>query len=425
MKALFKELGSSFGAFIRWTALALLTGAVCGLIGTAFHYSIDFAGKVREAHPFIIYLLPLGGLLIVLLYSLMRQQITLGTDQLFRSIHSKTPVPFVMAPLIYLGTFITHLLGGSAGREGAALQLGGSIGSRLAMRLKLNEDESRTLALMGMGALFASLFGTPLASTFFVMEVLALGHMVYSSFVPCIIASLSAYGVSLLLGVHGEAFALGFVPEYGALPLLQLAALSVLCALLSIGFCELMHLFTSSASKYLKNPYLRAALGGVVIVLFTLAVGTHDYNGAGSHVIRRAIEQGQARPWDFALKFLFTAITLSAGFKGGEIVPTFFVGAAFGCVVGPLLGMDAGFAAAIALISVFCGNTNCPVASIFLAIELFGGKGIPFFALACAITYMLSGNISLYRSQLVANKGMKLGSLILPEIGSSETDEAE
>jgi len=417
LKKSFAEFKRWSLAFLKWTGLALLVGAVCGLIGTAFHYSIHIAGEVREANSWLIYLLPVGGAAIVLIYSLMKQQITLGTDLLFHSIHGKKPVPFVMAPLIYLGTFITHLLGGSAGREGAALQLGGSMGSSIGVFLKLKKDESRTLALMGMGALFSALFGTPLAAALFVMEVLALGHMVYSSFVPCLIASFTAYGVSLLLGVSGESFALASVPAFGAVPLLQSAALAIACAILSVAFCKLMHLSHKLAAKYLKNPYLRAVLGGAVIVLMTLAVGTRDYNGAGGQVIKRAIEQGQARPWDFALKFIFTAITLASGFKGGEIVPTFFVGAAFGCTVGPIIGMDAGFAAALALIALFCGNTNCPIASILLALELFGGKGLPFFALACAITYMLSGNISLYHNQLIANKGLKLGSLILPESG--------
>lgn len=417
MKKSFAELKRWSLAFLKWTGLALLVGAVCGLIGTAFHYSIHIAGEVREANSWLIFLLPVGGAAIVLIYSLMKQQITLGTDLLFHSIHGKKPVPFVMAPLIYIGTFITHLFGGSAGREGAALQLGGSMGSSIGVFLKLKKEESRTLALMGMGALFSALFGTPLAAALFVMEVLALGHMVYSSFAPCLIASLAAYGVSLLLGVSGESFALASVPAFGAVPLLQSAALAIACAILSVAFCKLMHLSHKSAAKYLKNPYLRAVLGGAVIVLMTLAVGTRDYNGAGGQVIKRAIEQGQARPWDFALKFIFTAITLASGFKGGEIVPTFFVGAAFGCTVGPIIGMDAGFAAALALIALFCGNTNCPIASILLALELFGGKGLPFFALACAITYMLSGNSSLYHNQLIANKGLKLGSLILPESG--------
>lgn len=417
MKKSFAEFKRWSLAFLKWTGLALLVGAVCGLIGTAFHYSIHIAGEVREANSWLIFLLPVGGAAIVLTYSLMKQQITLGTDLLFHSIHGKKPVPFVMAPLIYIGTFITHLLGGSAGREGAALQLGGSMGSSIGVFLKLKKEEIRTLALMGMGALFSALFGTPLAAALFVMEVLALGHMVYSSFAPCLIASLAAYGVSLLLGVSGESFALASVPAFGAVPLLQSAALAIVCAILSVAFCRLMHLSHKSAAKHLKNPYLRAVLGGAVIVLLTLAVGTRDYNGAGGQVIKRAIEQGQARPWDFALKFIFTAITLASGFKGGEIVPTFFVGAAFGCTVGPIIGMDAGFAAALALIALFCGNTNCPIASILLALELFGGKGLPFFALACAITYMLSGNISLYHNQLIANKGLKLGSLILPESG--------
>ena len=414
MKLQFENAWHFLRAFLRWSLLAILVGAVCGLVGTAFHVCVNFATKWRGTLEWLLYLLPLGGVVIVWLYHRLGQSSSLGTDKLFTSIQDRTAVPVAMAPLIFVATFLTHLLGGSAGREGAALQLGGSLGSDIGRLLKLSEDDRRTLTMVGMGALFAALFGTPLTATVFVMEVLCMGHMVYSSFVPCIVASLTAFGVSLLLHMEPEGYVLAVVPGLNWLSALQVTGLAALCAALSVIFCAVMHVSGHSFKKWMKNPYVRAIAGGAAIIALTLLVGTRDYNGAGAQVIERAIE-GEARPWDFILKLIFTAITLGCGYKGGEIVPTFFVGATFGCVVGPLLGMNPGFAAAIALVATFCGNTNCPVASVFLGIELFGGQAVPLFALACAVSYMLSGYSSLYHNQLIPEKELKFGDMVTPE----------
>lgn len=400
-------------AFLKWAALAALTGIVCGFVGVGFHKAIGFATRLRGQWPWLLYLLPVGGALIVFLYQWMKQPAGLGTDDLFESIQRRRQVPVAMAPLIFVATFITHLLGGSAGREGAALQLGGSIANGIGATLRLDEGSKRTMTLVGMGALFAALFGTPVTAMVFVMEVLALGHMMYSSIVPCAIASASAYGVSLLLGVQPESYALTAVPAFGVVPLLQVIALGALCAGLSVFFCAVMHRAHALLAKTMKNPYARAVAGGLLILLLTLLVGTRDYNGAGGNVIERAIE-GAARPQDFLLKLLFTAVTLGSGYKGGEIVPTFFVGATFGCVVGPLLGLGPGFAAAVALAATFCGNTNCPIASVFLAVELFGGQAVPLFAVACAVSYMLSRNASLYHAQRTPYGDLKQGVIVLP-----------
>lgn len=403
-------------SFLRWGVLAIVVGVACGLVGTAFHIAINYATQWRGQFPWLLFLLPVGGVIIVWVYHRLGQSSRLGTDKLFTAIQDRTAVPVAMAPLIFIATFITHLLGGSAGREGAALQLGGSIANGIGNALKLNEEDKRTMTMLGMGALFSALFGTPLAATLFVMEVLCMGHIVYSSFVPCIIASMTAYGVSMALHMEPEGYVIANVPQLGLTSCLQVIALALLVAVLSIGFCKVMHESGHYLKKWMDNPYLRAIVGGVVIIALTLLVGTRDYNGAGGQVIERAIE-GIARPQDFILKLLFTAITLGSGYKGGEIVPTFFVGATFGCVVGPLLGLDAGFAAAVGLVALFCGNTNCPIASVFLAIELFGGVGVPLFAIACAVSYMMSGYSSLYHSQLIPDRQLKFGGMITPEKG--------
>ena len=414
ISALAKQFRRYLFTFLRWILLAVLTGAVCGLAGTLFSVSIGWATRWREQLPWLLWLLPLGGVLIVALYHGMRQPLTLGVDRLFLSIQEHGDVPAAMAPLIFLGTFITHLCGGSAGREGAALQLGGTLGNRIGKALRLSDNDRDTLTLVGMGALFSALFGTPLTAVLFVMEVLALGHLSYSTFVPCLIASMTAYGVSLMLHMEPERYVLSGIPDLSVLTVLQVAALAVLCAVLSIAFCRVMHVSGSFMRERVKNDYVRAAVGGAAVILLTLLVGTRDYNGAGAAVIERAVS-GTARPQDFILKLLFTAVTLSCGYKGGEIVPTFFVGATFGCVVGPLLGLAPAFSAAVALTATFCGNTNCPIASIFLSIELFGTQALPLFVIACAISYMLSGNSSLYHAQLLPDRELKLVRMNIPK----------
>ncbi len=411
---MFRRIYAALFEFVRWFVLSALVGAACGLIGTLFSVCISYAGRWRDDLPWLLYLLPLGGLLIVALYRGMRQPLMLGVDKLFLSIQEHSDVPPAMGPLIFLGTFITHLCGGSAGREGAALQLGGTLGNGIANLLRLDDDDRDTMTLIGMGALFSALFGTPLAAVLFVMEVLALGHLSYSTFVPCLISSMTAYGVSSLLGMKPEGYVLSGVPALSVGTVLTVSLLAILCAVLSVFFCKVMHFSGSFMKERVKNDYLRAFLGGAAIIALTLLVGTRDYNGAGAAVIERAVS-GTARPQDFLLKLLFTAVTLSCGFKGGEIVPTFYVGAAFGCVIGPLLGLDPAFAAAVGLIAVFCGNTNCPIASVFLSIELFGTQALHLFVIACAISYMLSGNSSLYHAQILPDKDLKHVRMKIPK----------
>lgn len=415
IKKLIEKTSPFVTSFTRWYVLSFFIGLACGLVGSLFHICINYATQWRGQAPWLLYLLPLGGLAIIWVYHLFNQSSRLGTDQLFMAIHKRLHVPSSMAPIIFIGTFLTHLFGGSAGREGAALQLGGSISNAFARKMELTEEEQRTTTMMGMGALFASLFGTPLTATLFVMEVFCLGHIIYASLVPCLFSCITAYCVSIALHMTPESYLLHNVPQMYSTSIVQVIVLSIACAVLSIFFCNVMHKSSSWLKKLIRNPYLRVFAGGLIIIALTLLVGTTDYNGAGGHVIERAIE-GVARPQDFILKLLFTAITLGCGYRGGEIVPTFFVGATFGCVAGPLIGMDPGFAAAVGMIATFCGNTNCPIASVFLAIELFGGEAIPLFAIASATAYMMSGYSSLYHYQIIPDRKLKFGDIIMPEV---------
>ena len=387
--------------FLMWLVCAGVEGLACGAVGAVFFHLVRWATETRQAHPWLLYLLPAGGLVIVFVYRVCRMGTERGTNAVLESAQQGKRAPLRLTPLIILATFITHLLGGSAGREGAALQIGGSMGGWLGETLRLDRNSQRVMVLAGMSAVFAALFGTPLTAAVFSMEVICVGVVYHSALLPCALASLISYGTAVALGtkperfaVHGAA-ALSFDNAWRAL------LLAAGCAVLGILFCATMHTASHLYQTRLKNQYLRILVGSGLIILFTLAVGTRAYNGAGMDVVEAAITEGRlVQPAAFVLKLLLTAITLGCGFRGGEIVPTFFVGSTFGCLVGPLLGLDPGLAAALALVATFCAVTNCPIASILLGVELFGAQPLLLYLLVCAVSYLLSGQYSLYSSQM-------------------------
>lgn len=392
------HMGLYAAALLKWIVVGGLVGGVGGVVGALFHLGVNYATSVRLAHPWVLYLLPLGGLVIAGLYRLCKLE-GKGTNAVIESVHFGSDVPVLLVPLIFVSTVITHLCGGSAGREGAALQIGGGIGYRTGRLLHLGEKDLPLATLCGMSGVFSALFGTPLTATVFALEVISVGVLYYAGLVPCITAAMTGYLISLLLGVPPTRFTVA-MPALDAWTMLLVLVLAILCALVSILFCRGLHITEHLAARLVKNSYLRAAAGGMVIIALTLLLGTTDYNGAGMDVIQRALN-GQANGWAWLLKLLFTAITIGCGFKGGEVVPSFFVGAAFGCWVGTLLGLPPAFAAAIGLVAVFCGAVNCPIASVVLSVEMFGAEGMLYFAMACAISYVLSGYCGLYSSQTI------------------------
>ena len=385
--------------FLKWVLIAGVVGAVGGLVGSTFHLSVEVVTHFREQQPWLLYLLPVSGLAIVWLYHALKMN-KVNTNAIIDSIHNGSRVPLALVPAIYLSTVITHLFGGSSGREGAALQIGGSLGNFVGRSFRLDEKDMRIATLAGMSAVFSALFGTPLTASVFALEVISVGVIYSSALIPCLVAALVALQISVLFGAAPTRFALAAVPVAAPM-VVKVMGLSLLCTGLSIVLCLFMHRTEHLLAKYLKNEYLRIVCGGAAVALLSVLLGTRDYNGAGMELIRRAIEEGVARPEAFAMKLLFTALTIGAGFKGGEVVPTFFIGATFGCVLGPLLGIPAGLAAAVGLIGVFCGAVNSPIASILLSVELFGSADMVYFALACGIAYALSGYFGLYSSQKI------------------------
>ena len=387
--------------FVKWLLYSCLIGVVVGLVAVAFHLGIDLAAELRGEHPNIIWLLPLGGMAIVLLYRVCGMEKDRGTNLVLVAVRDAERLKLRTAPLIFLSTILTHLVGGSAGREGAALQLGASLSAYAGRKLGLDELDGRIVVMCGMAAAFSALFGTPLTAAVFAMEVVTVGRMYYAAMVPCLLSSYTAALVAHGFGLH----AIHGYPVHDALeleltPILQTAALGVLCALLSILFCKVMHAAPKLYARYLPDPLARAAAGGALVLALTLAIGSQTYNGAGDGVIRQLLA-GDTIPEAFLLKILFTALTLGAGFRGGEIVPVLFTGCAFGTWAGPLLGLPHGFSGALGMAAVFCGATNCPLSSILLAFELFGGQGLPLYALCCGVAYMLSGYHGLYSEQKI------------------------
>lgn len=393
----FTHMGLYVKTLFKWVLLGGVIGVAGGAVGSLFHIGVNYATAVRLAHPWILYLMPVGGLAIVGLYKLCHLE-GKGTNAIIESVHFGESVPILLVPVIFVSTVITHLCGGSAGREGAALQIGGGLGFQAGKLLRLGEKDLPLATLCGMSGVFAALFGTPLTATVFALEVISVGVLYYAGLVPCITAAMAAFGVSTLMGVEPTRFTVS-MPRVTLELMLPVVVLSILCAVVSILFCKGLHWTEHLLTRSFRNPWLRVLAGAAILIVLSLLTNG-DYNGAGMDVIARAL-RGDVSGWAWLWKLLFTAVTIGCGFKGGEVVPSFFVGATFGCFMGGLLGLPAGFAAAIGLVAVFCGAVNCPVASVLLSVELFGSAGAPYFAVACALSYLLSGYCGLYSSQTI------------------------
>ncbi len=392
---------SSVKALVKWLALGSAVGVIVGAVASLFGHALIFVNAWRGEHPTVVLGLPLGGLLIVFLYRISKNTDDRGTNTVISSIHSSVRIPFRMAPLIFISTVITHLFGGSAGREGAALQLGGSIAGKLGGLLRLNDNDRHLIIMCGMSAGFSALFGTPLAAAVFSMEVVSVGIMHYAALVPCVSAAMMAHFMAEAFRVPPEVFPV----DCGAMEPLgffKIALFAAAAGLVSILFCMLLHKAEHLYKKYFRNPYLRVFAAGVLVVVLSAVLGTGEYLGSGMGIIEHIFHHGAAAlPLVFLLKMIFTALTLGGGFKGGEIVPSLTIGAAFGSCMAALLGLPMELVAACGMVGVFCGVTNSPISSLLIAFELFGFAGMPYYLVTVAVSYMISGRYGLYRAQRI------------------------
>lgn len=387
-------------SFIKWIVLAFVIGFVVGGVSSLFSFALSFVTDFREHNQWVFFLLPVAGVIIVFLYHCFGQDDG-GTNQVFSTVRAKDEVPFRSAPLIFFSTALTHLVGGSAGREGAAIQLGGSIGNQIGRIIKLDDEDMHVVVMCGMSAAFAALFGTPMAAAIFAMEVVSVGVMYYTALMPCIISSLIATGFAAGIGIHPEVFHVTDIPKLGFVTGGKMGLIALACAGISVVFCVLLKQTGKLFHKELKNHYVRVLAVSGVIILITLCLHTTDYMGAGIGIITRAIEEGEVNYFAFFWKMILTVLTMKAGFKGGEIVPSFTIGAALGCELGIFLGLSPSLCAAAGMVAVFCGVTNCPVTSILIAFELFGFEGVSYYLIAVSISYAVSGYYSLYKDQTI------------------------
>lgn len=396
----FKRFALHIRQFFMWVLLGALTGSITGLVGTGFYYCLSMATVFRQEYPQLILGLPAGGIFIVWLYRITGRENDKGTNMVISAVRQENGISRNTTPLIFVSTIVTHLFGGSAGREGAALQMGGGIGSAIANFFHMDKRNVTTMIMCGMSGAFAALFGTPMAASIFSLEVVSVGILYYAALVPTVIASLVAVSIAQHFGVSPEHFTILEIPEFTLIAALKILLLAMLCAGVSKLFCLLLHGTGELLRERLANPYLRIVTVGIMVIVLTWLVQSTDYMGAGVHVIEEAME-GQVRPEAFLLKMLFTALVLGAGFKGGEIVPTLYIGATFGCFVGQLMSLSPSLCAAAGMAALFCGVTNSPLTSLLIALEMFGMEAFPYMMLAVAVSYMLSGYDGLYESQRI------------------------
>lgn len=387
---------------IKWLLIAGMVGAIVGFIASGFGHTLIFVQSLRAQYPWIVLGLPIGGLLIVWLYRVSKNHDDRGTNTIVASIQENTEIPFKMAPLIFVSTAITQLFGGSAGREGAALQLGGSIANQLGKCIRLNEHDRRTIIMCGMSAGFSALFGTPMAAAIFSLEVVSVGIMHYSALVPCVTASLIAHFVANFCNIPPEVFPVFAVPAMDVLRFVKIAVFATAVGGASVLFCVILHTGEHIYEKWIKNPYLRIALGGILVVGLSTLLGTGMYLGSGMGIIEEILHHGHKADWySFLLKMVFTMLTLGAGFKGGEIVPSLCIGAALGSVCAAIIGLPMELVAACGMVGLFCGVTNAPIASLLLSFELFGYEGMPYYLVTVAVSFLVSGCHSLYKRQKI------------------------
>ncbi|MDO5402299.1 MAG: chloride channel protein [Eubacteriales bacterium] len=395
-----KRIHLASATLLKWLACSIICGIAVGCIGALFSIVLNCVTAFRSSHDWIIFLLPLSGLIIVLLYHWAGVEKSQGTNLVINAIHSNEEVPIYVAPLIIVSTIITHLFGGSAGREGAALQVGGSIGNFFGRLLKFDDKDTRILIMCGMSACFSALFGTPLAAAIFSMEVISVGVMYYAALVPCVLSALIADGVAGRFGLIHELYNAGDIPALSFIMGAKIVFLGIIFAVISIFFCMGLHKASDLYNRFFSNSYIKILVAGLLVIILRFLFQTTDYLGAGTGVIEESFINSCAW-YVFILKIIFTAVTLGGGFKGGEIVPALFVGATLGSFLAPVFGLPIGLCAACGMVSVFCGATNCPLTSLLMSIEMFGLGSVKYCFISISISYLLSGYYSLYHSQKI------------------------
>lgn len=388
---------------VKWIIICGLIGAIVGSISAFFLWSLEWATNWREAHFWMIALLPIGGFIIGLSYHLYGDSVVKGNNLLLEEFHSPNKIiPFRMAPLVLFGTILTHLFGGSAGREGTAVQIGGAVADRFTKLLKLSKRDRQIVLIVGISAGFASVFGTPLAGGIFALEVLVLGRIRLDAIIPSFMAAVFADYFCDTWNISHTHYNITTVAEMNPVNLLWALLAGIIFGLVAMLFSKSTHFWSHLFSKHIKYPPLRPVIGGAILAIVIYSMGTTKYIGLGIPTIVDAFNI-DLNSYDFLLKVLFTSFTLGAGFKGGEVTPLFFIGATLGNALIWFIPLPMGLLAGMGFVAVFAGATNTPLACTIMGIELFGIESGVFLAIACSTAYLFSGHSGIYTSQIIGS----------------------
>ena len=393
---------------IKWIILAGFVGILAGSASALFLVSLEWAAQTREAYSWFLFLLPIGGMLVSFLYWKYGLNSAKGNNLIIeQATGAKESIPFRMAPLVLFGTIVTHLFGGSAGREGTAVQMGGAFSELVGKIFKLDAVDRKIIIICGISSGFGSVFGTPLAGTVFGLEVLALGLIKHEAIFPAFVAAFVGDFVTTAWGVGHHHYDIGTIPTLSILLLIKIILASILFGLTSTLFSQLTHWLKKQYTKIFPNPMIKSFVGGLVIIALVYLIGTRKYLGLGLPLIDDAFE-GNVSPLTFITKLLFTSLTLGAGYQGGEVTPLFAIGSTLGSFLGEYLHVSIPFLAALGFIGVFCGATNTPLACFIMGIELFGSEASLYLFLVCIISYLFSGHTGIYTSQQIGISKAKL-----------------
>jgi len=397
---LFNTYPSIF-AIIRWTLISLLIGIFIGIASAGFLQSLNWATNFRENHLWMIALLPIGGFTIGLVYHYYGKDVEAGNNLLIDTIHKpEKTIPFIMAPFVYAGTIATHFFGGSAGREGTALQMAGAIADQFSKPLKLSKSDRKILLIAAVAGGFGSVFGTPLAGAMFALEFFLIGKISYKAIFPAFMTAIIADITTKFLDTPHTMYHIDVIPEISLATIGYAVFAGILFGICAASFSKLMHKTSNLFKTTIPYPPFRPLIGGTLVALAVFLIGTTKYIGLGIPTIVNSF-QTSLPLYDFAIKIAFTIITLAAGFKGGEVTPLFFIGATLGSALSIFIPLPTALLSGMGFVAVFAGATNTPIACTIMAIELFGVESGVFVAIACIVSYLLSGHYSIYRRQEV------------------------
>jgi H+/Cl- antiporter ClcA len=428
----------SWKYLLKWMLIAIPSGAIVGAAVSLFKVAIDSANTYRADHRLILVpLLPLAGLIIVFIYKKAGFAHDNGTNDIVAAAHEgTTTIEWKKAPLVFAASVLTHITGGSSGCEGASLQIGGGILAPVSGFLKMGKNDSSVLMMTAIAAAFSALTGAPIASSVFAVEIAIVGSIQYSALLPCVVGAVTAYWTSQALGIASESYAIAGVPngiDFGIM--WRVLIIAVCCALVAILFCRTMEAAKWFYGRYFKNQYIRIVVGGLLVAGTVFLLQTDIYSGAGYDTIHRSFTDPNMPIYIPFIKLALTALTLGAGFRGGEILPTFFIGATMGSAVAALIGLETSFGAALGFTAVFCGVTNCPLAAFAMAAEIFNtmntgsnvnpNNGLLFFAVAITVSYLLSGYVGLYPAQVYYQPKMHLRRYRKRDVKNAEQFEEE